>query len=58
MRFNYHLITSILKSPPNTGLGQFKYFTDAVMSRSETEFIHFLRGNVRVLERKVAKFAI
>ena len=26
---------------PNTGLGQFKYFIDAVLSQSEIKFIHF-----------------
>ena len=43
---------------PNTGLGQFKYFIDAILSWFEIKFIHFLRGKVRVLETKVAKFAI
>ena len=28
---------------PNTGLGQFKYFIDAVLSRSEIKVTHFLR---------------
>ena len=42
---------------PNTGLGQFKYFIDAVLSRSEIKFIHFRRGKSKSLETKVAKFA-
>ena len=29
---------------PNTGLGQFKYLVDAVLSRFEIKFIQFLRG--------------
>ena len=29
---------------PNTGLGQFKYFIDAVLSRFEIKFIHFWEG--------------
>ena len=53
-RFNYHFITSILKFP-NKGLGQFKYFIDAVVSRSENSSI-FWGDKVRVLETKVAKF--
>ena len=39
------LITTLLHSfwnRPNTGLGQFKYFTDVVLSRFEIKFIHFL----------------
>ena len=31
---------------PNTGLGQFKYFVDAVLSRFEIKFIQFLRGKM------------
>ena len=42
---------------PNTGLGQFKYFIDAVLSRSEIKFIHFWGGKSKSLETKVAKFA-
>ena len=42
---------------PNTGLGQFKYFIDAVLSWFEIKFIHFLGEKTRVLETKVAKFA-
>ena len=37
-RFNYHFITSILKFS-NEGLGQFKYFIDAVQSRFENSSI-------------------
>ena len=39
------LITTLLHSfwnRPNTGLGQFKYFIDVVLSRFEIQFIHFL----------------
>ena len=32
----------IPNSDTNTGLGQFKYFIDAELSRFEVEFIHFL----------------
>ena len=42
----------------NTRLGQFKYFIDALLSQFEIKFIHFFwggRGNIRVLETKVAK---
>ena len=43
----------------NTRLGQFKYFIDALLSQFEIKFIQFLgggrRGNIRVLETKVAK---
>ena len=42
-RFNYHFFTSIWNRP-NTGLGQFKYFIDAVLSRFEIEFIYFWGG--------------
>ena len=38
---------------PNTGLGQFKYFIDAVLSWFEIKFIHFWGGK----NKKVAKFA-
>ena len=41
---------------PNTGLGQFKHFIDAVLSRSENSSISW-GEKVRVLETKVAKFA-
>ena len=41
----------------NTGRGKLKYFIDALLSRSEIKFIHFLGEKVRVLEIKVAKFA-
>ena len=30
---------------PNTGLGQFKYFTDAALSRFKIKFIHFEGGD-------------
>ena len=42
---------------PNTGLGHFKHFIDAVLSRTEIKFIHFFfggGGEVRVLETKFA----
>ena len=42
-RFSYHFIKSIWNRP-NTRLGQFKYFIDAVLSRLEIKFIHFWRG--------------
>ena len=38
-------ITTLLhpfRNRANTGLGKFKYFIDAVVSRDEIEFIHFL----------------
>ena len=41
----------------NTGLGQFKYFIDAVLSWFEIKFMHFLGEKITVLETKVAKFA-
>ena len=44
---------------PNSGLGQFKYFIDAILSSFEIKFINFFlggRGGIRVLETKVAKF--
>ena len=40
---------------PITGLGQFKYFIDAVLSWFEIKFMG--GGGIRVLETKVAKFA-
>ena len=42
---------------PNTGLGHFKHFIDAVLSRTEIKFIHFFfwgGGGVRVLETEFA----
>ena len=43
---------------PNTGLGQFKYFIDSVLSQSEIKFIHFWGGKSKSFARtKVAKFA-
>ena len=53
----HHFITSI-GNCPNTVLGQFKYFIDAVLSLSEIKFIHFWGEKVRVLETKVAKFGM
>ena len=42
----------------NTGLSQFKYFIDAVLSQFKIKFIHLGGGGeIRVLETKVAKFA-
>ena len=43
---------------PNSGLGQFKYFIDAILSSFEIKFFFFLGGGgeIRVLETKVAKF--
>ena len=44
----------------NTGLGHFKYFIDAVLSKFEIKFIHFLGGGGEKKEfwkKKVAKFA-
>ena len=40
-------ITTLLRpfwNRPNTGLGHFKYFIDAALSRFEIKFIHFLGG--------------
>ena len=34
-------LTHTFWNRPNTGLGQFKYFIDAVLSRFEFKFIHF-----------------
>ena len=34
----------------NTGFGQLKYFIDVVLSWFEIKFIHFLGGEIRVLE--------
>ena len=55
------LITTLLHpflNHPNTGLGQFKYFIDAVLSRSEIKFMSIFWGKkVTFLETKVAKFA-
>ena len=38
---------------PNTGLGQFKYFINAVLSQSEVKFIHFLGGKSKFLKQKL-----
>ena len=56
-------ITTLLhpfQNRSNTGLGHFKYFIDAVLSRFEIKFIPFFGGGgeIAVLETKVAKFAI
>ena len=40
---------------PNTGLGQFKYFIDAVLSQSEIKFIHFLGGKSKGFGNKSCK---
>ena len=40
---------------PNTGLGQFKYFIDAVLSRSEIKFIHFWGGKSKTFVSKSCK---
>ena len=40
---------------PNTGLGQFKYFIDAVLSQSEIKFIHFLEGKSKSFGNKSCK---
>ena len=46
-------ITTLLQAfwnRPNTGFGQLKYFIDVVLSWFEIKFIHFLWGEIRVLE--------
>ena len=40
---------------PNTGLGQFKYFIDAVLSRSEIKVTHFLREKSKSFGNKSCK---
>ena len=40
---------------PNTGLGQFKYFIDAELSRFEIKFIHFLGGKNKSFGNKSCK---
>ena len=40
---------------PNKGLGQVKYFIDAVLSRSEIKFIHFLGGKSKTFVSKSCK---
>ena len=40
---------------PNTGLGQFKYFIDAVLSWFEIKFIHFWRGKSESFGNKSSK---
>ena len=59
-RFDYHftsIITSIMKYSSNTGLGQFKYFIEAVLSWFEIKLNYFFGGKITVLETKVAEFA-
>ena len=36
----------------NTGLGHFKYFIDAVLSKFEIKFIHFLGGKNKSFGKK------
>ena len=51
-------ITTLLHpfwNSPNTGLGQFKYFIDAVLSRSEIKFIHFWGGKSKSFGNKSCK---
>ena len=38
---------------PKTGLGQFKYFINTILSRFEIKFIHFLGGNKRNWKEKL-----
>ena len=45
----------IPNSDTNTGLGQFKYFIDAELSRFEVEFIHFLGGKNKSFGNKSCK---
>ena len=40
---------------PNTGLGKFKYYIDAVLSRFEIKFIHFLGGKNKSFGNKRCK---
>ena len=40
---------------PNTGLGQFKYFINAILSRFEIKFIHFLGGKSESFGNKSCK---
>ena len=40
---------------PNTGLGKFKYSIDAVLSRFEIKFIHFLGGKNKSFGNKHCK---
>ena len=56
-RFNYHFITPILKSLKYRTWSVQIFFIDAVLSRFEIKFIHFLRGKNESLETTVAKFA-
>ena len=40
---------------PNTGLGQFKYFINTILSRFEIKFIHFLGGKNKSFGNKSCK---
>ena len=42
---------------PNTGIGQFKYFIDVVLSRSEIKFIHFLGEKVNFWKQNLQNLA-
>ena len=53
-RFNYHFVTSILKSLKYR-LGRFNYFIDAVPSRLEIKFIHFMGGKNKSFGDKICK---
>ena len=51
-------ITTLLRpfwNRPNTGLGHFKYFIDAALSRFEIKFIHFLGGKSKSFRNKSSK---
>ena len=51
-------ITSLLHpfwNCPSTGHGWFKYFIDAVLSKFEIKFIHFLRGKNKSFGNKGCK---
>ena len=49
-KFNYYLL-----HPFDTGLGHFKYFIDAVLSRFEVKFIHFWGGKSKSFGNKSSK---
>ena len=46
-----------MKYSSNTGLSQFKYFIEAVLSWFEIKLNYFFGGKRTVLETKVAEFA-
>ena len=51
-------ITTLLRpfwNRPNTGLGHFKYFIDAALSRFEIKFINFLGGKSKSFRNKSSK---